>query len=301
MANRKSIDLIPVPSALGAPDQGVAQGPEALRLAGLEEALRRLGWRTHWGDAIAVPAGERWQALRQLCDDLAQRVGDSLAAGRRPLVLGGDHSIATGTWRGVAKHVGSPARPFGLIWLDAHLDAHTPEDSLSANPHGMPVALLLGDGNQGLAHPWLAPSRICLVGGRSWELPEHVRLERFGVHLFDHKHIADRGIKAVLADALRIASTGTAGFGLSVDLDVFDPGEAPGVNSPAAEGASAAAWLPCLQGLAARDDCLAVEIVEYDPSRDPSGITGALACRLIERLFQDEEGSRQSRTSASFP
>ncbi|HEX5393099.1 MAG TPA: arginase [Rhodocyclaceae bacterium] len=289
MANRKCIDLIPVPSALGAPDKGVAQGPEALRLAGLEDTLLRCGWRTHWGSAVAVPTGERWQALRQVCDNLTQRVEKSMAAGHRPLVLGGDHAIATGTWRGVARHVGSPAQPFGLIWLDAHLDAHTPEDSLSANPHGMPVALLLGDGDQGLAHPWLAPSRICLVGGRSWELPEHVRLERFGVHVFDHKYIASRGIEAVLKEAIDIASLGTTGFGLSIDLDVFDPSEAPGVNSPAADGASSAAWLPLLKGLAARDDCLAVEIVEYDPTRDPLGITSALACHLTKSLYSAKD------------
>lgn len=285
MAIRKSIDVIPVPSALGAPDKGVARGPEALRLAGLEDILHKCGCRTYWKEAVPVPTAERWQALRQVCDALSQRVVESLSTGHCPLVLGGDHSIATGTWRGVAQHVGSPAQPFGLLWLDAHLDAHTPEDSLSANPHGMPVALLLGDGDQGLAHPWLAPSRICLVGGRSWELPEHVRLDRFGVHLFDHKHVATYGIEATLKEALAVVREGTVGFGLSIDLDVFDPSEAPGVNSPAEDGALSAAWLPALKGLAGRDDCLAVEIVEYDPTRDPAGMTAELARRLVEALY----------------
>lgn len=285
MTERKPIDLIPVPSGLGAPDKGVAQGPDALRRAGLEAALQHAGWDTNWADPIPVPDGERWPALREVCNQVSDRVTATLAAGRKPLVLGGDHSIATGTWRGVARHVGSPATPFGLIWLDAHLDAHTPEDSLSANPHGMPVALLLGDGDQGLARPWLSPQKICMVGGRSWELPERVRLERFGVHVFDSKYIQHDGIEATLKRAVDLASQGTAGFGLSIDLDVFDPAEAPGVNSPSADGAHQASWLPLLAGLASHDDCLAVEIVEYDPTRDPSGTTAALACRLIETLY----------------
>lgn len=285
MTASTTIDVIPVPSGLGAPDKGVALGPEALRQAGLETALQRSGWTTQWNPPVPVAAGERWQALRAVCDELTARVTASLAAGRKPLILGGDHSIATGTWHGVAQQVGSPETPFGLIWLDAHLDAHTPEDSLSANPHGMPVALLLGDGDRGLAHPWLSPSRISMVGGRSWELPERVRLERYGVRVLDQAHIRRQGIAAALREALACATRETAGFGLSIDLDVFDPSEAPGVNSPSADGALPNEWLPLLNGLAARPDCLAVEIVEYDPTRDPTGATAALACRLVQTLY----------------
>ena len=294
-----TLDLIPVPCALGGPDSGTSHGPEALRQAGLLTTLQGCGLDATWQAAVA-PATlsnpedtpQRWQALTDLCRQLADRVAASLCRGRKPLVIGGDHAIALGTWRGLAAFQADhhPSRPFGLLWLDAHLDAHTPEDSASANPHGMPVALLLGEGSPALAQPILSPAHTCLVGARSWELPERVRLQRFGVHVYDQQDIAQRGLAVILQEALAIARKGTSGFGLSIDLDVFATSDCPAVNSPAPGGTDADQWLAALQGIASHDDCLAVEIAECDGLRDqqgaPPGQTSALACRLVESLFK---------------
>ncbi|GAB2182144.1 arginase [Denitratisoma sp. agr-D3] len=290
----RPIDLIPVPSALGAPDAGAAQGPAALRRAGLHTALTQAGLTATWQAPVTPPAlatghdaAQRWAALETLWSALAQRVDASLEQGHQPLVVGGDHAIAFATWRAVAARL---ATPMGLLWIDAHLDAHTPEDSASGNPHGMPLALLLGDGPAGTAGPVLNPAHVCLIGARSWELPEQVRLRRYGVRVVDQEEIRQRGLGPVLQEALAIVRQGTGGFGLSIDLDVFDPTVAPGVNSPVPGGQPADEWLAQLTGLALLPDCLALEIVECDGLRDRQrqDATARLGVALAQALFRRE-------------
>lgn len=276
----RSLDLIAVPSALGAPDAGVAGGPAALRQMGILTALHRSGHRAEWSMPMVPGAGVRWDALADLCGRLAGAVAASLAAGRQPWVLGGDHAIAAGTWAGVAQ--GAPG--FGLLWLDAHLDAHVPEDSPSGNPHGMPLACLLGEGDGRLAGAVLSPERVCVLGARDWEAAELARLRRRGVRILDGAEITRIGLPAALREALAIVDAAPAGFGISLDLDVFDPADAPGVNSPAPGGVPAAEWLAALRGLATSPRCLAVEIVECDPSRDWDGRTAKLAVQVAGAL-----------------
>ncbi|CAG0953491.1 hypothetical protein RHDC4_00237, partial [Rhodocyclaceae bacterium] len=129
------------------------------------------------------------------------------------------------------------------------------------------------------------PRHVAVVGARSWEPAERARLERLGVRLFDAAEIARRGLPTVIAEALDRAGAAAAGFGISVDVDVLDPAEAPGVNSPAPGGLPAAEWLAALRGLAARPDCLAVEIVECDPERDAGAATARLAVALVSSLL----------------
>ena len=279
----RCIDIIPVPCALGAPDAGVAGGPEALRHAGLLSALHRSGRAAEWHPAIEPASGaDRWDALADSCTRLAAAVAASIESGRLPLVIGGDHAIAAGTWHGVAK---SHPRPIGLLWFDAHLDAHTSADSKSGNPHGMPLALLLGAGDVRLANACLSPRHVCVVGARAWEPEEFERLRRFGVRVFDDAEITRRGLGEVLQDAMRHISVGTAGFGITLDLDVFSPADAPGVNSPAPGGQAMADWRDALCGLADHPDCLAVEIVECDSVRDVDGRTARLAAAIAGDLF----------------
>lgn len=285
----RRLELVAVPSALGAPDFHVADGPAAIRAAGLRQALEQAGWAApYWRDELPAVGMDRWDGLAELTGRLARRVAVSVAAGRQSLVIGGDHSIAVGTWRGVAEWY---RQPVGLLWIDAHLDAHTPADSPTGNPHGMPVALLLGEGDPRVARACLSPRHVCLLGARNWEAAERRRLERLGVRIFDQAEIEGRGLADVLVDAIHRVSAGTAGFGVSFDLDVFDPTEAPGVCCPVAGGLPAAAWLDALRGLGSRPGCLALEIVECDPARDVGGATAALAIRLAVQLLAREAGA----------
>ncbi|MFZ2854713.1 MAG: arginase [Rhodocyclaceae bacterium] len=278
-----TLRLIGVASALGAP--AAAHGAEAavqsLREQGLLAALRRSGLDTAWRTIIEPPDGPRLPALGALLRELADEVAACIGAGTVPLVIGGDHSIAAGTWRGVGRALG---RAPGLIWVDAHLDAHTLASSLSGNPHGMPLAALLGSGAAELTEiegPVLDAQRLALVGARCCEAAERQLLARFGARVFAMTEIERRGFPAVWADAMRIAGHDDAPFGISIDLDAIDPGQAPGVATPVAGGIDGGALRQAIAGVLRERRCVALEISEYSPDRDPLGITGRLAIDLL--------------------
>ena len=223
--------LVGVASNLGLRRGGCDAGAAKLLAGGLPEALRHYGDRL---DSVGLIAPDEASdaGLDRLCARLAEIVADSVAQAIQPWVLGGDHAIAVGTWRGVAAALatGGGALP-GLLWIDAHCDAHTPDTTPSGNRHGMPLATLLGfDGSA----PAIAARRLALVGIRSWESPERERLEAAGARLFDIAEVRRRGLAACLAEAITIV--GGAPFGVSLDIDSLDPALAPGVGCPAPDG-----------------------------------------------------------------
>ncbi|MFY9329161.1 MAG: ornithine--oxo-acid transaminase [Georgfuchsia sp.] len=274
--------LIGVASALGAPGHGTEQGPSTLKILGVLDAPRRAGLSAQWEATIVPATDRRWPALKDLCNRLADTTAAVTADGHLPVVLGGDHTMAAGTWRGVARAL---KKPLGLVWIDAHLDAHTPDNSPTGNPHGMPLAALLGAkvaGLETIASPLLDPQRIALIGARSWENSELQLLHEFGVRIFPMDEIHLRGLTAVMDDALKVAQRGNAMFGISLDLDAIDPTQAPAVATPAPDGLNAAQLRQALRGLARHPDFAALEIAEYDPVRDVDYRSGRLIVDLIE-------------------
>ena len=196
-------------------------------------------------------------------------------------MIGGDHSCAGGTWTGVARTVPGT---LGLVWIDAHMDSHTPATSHTGRLHGMPLAWLLGQDDDplyGLGAGVLKPQHVCLVGVRSYEPEEDERLRRLGVRVIFMDEVRSRGIDAVLDEALDIATAGTSGFGVSIDLDVVTPEEAPSVGTPVRRrhpqrGAGARARADRRPaGLAA------IELVEYSPRLDRDGCTARVALDLL--------------------
>ena len=174
----------------------------------------------------------------------------------------------------------------GLVWIDAQMDMHVPETTHSGAINGMPVACLLGYGAPVLttiveAGPAIDPRHICLVGARSFEAEEVAFAKRVGVHVIGMEEVRRRGVEAVLAEAQAIATGRTVGFGVSLDLDVFDPSEAPGVGTPAPDGICAAAFLAPWSEMTRDPRCVGIEIVEYNPSRDKFRRTERLMCDLI--------------------
>ncbi len=160
---------------------------------------------------------------------------------RLPCVIGGDHSCAGGTWTGVARMLQGE---LGLVWIDAHMDSHTPATSHTGRLHGMPLAWLLGQGDDalyGLSAGVVDPEHVALIGVRSYEPEEKERLDRLGVRVFHIEEVHRRGLDTVAAEALAIAARGTSGFGVSIDLDAVTPEEAPGVGTPVADGIAGAA------------------------------------------------------------
>jgi len=280
----------------GASDPGCKWGARALRRHGLAEALDRADRHASWSAMVrARPARSgtgtgtgtdetRLEVVSRFSAALAQAVTRALRQGARPVVVGGDHSCAVGTWSAVAR-AWRAAGPLGLIWVDAHLDAHTPDTSLSQAPHGMPVAALLGHGPHALAglYGWrgkLAPSHLVIIGARSYEAGERALLERLGVRVMYMDEVARRGFGACMEEALARVRRGTAAWGLSFDLDALDPRDAPGTGTPVQAGIALAEALPALRAAARLPGCAALEIVEYNPAHDVDGRTARAAVAL---------------------
>jgi arginase len=279
---QRQVEIIGAAWGLGGPEPGCAEAPAVLAPL-LVEQLQRCGVPLQAGPILSPgPAERRKQfAVSKLCALLASAVADAIARGRLPCVLGGDHSCAGGTWTGVARGVKGP---LGLVWIDAHMDAHTPRTSHTGRLHGMPLAWLLGQDDDplyGLATGVIEPHQVALVGVRSFEPEERERLEHLGVRIFYMEEIRNRGVDAVLADALAIATRGTSAFGISVDLDVVTPDEAPGVGTPVPDGVSAEALTRALEGIGGRADLAAVELVEYSPRLDPTGRSARVAIQIL--------------------
>ena len=277
----RPVHIVGAGSCLGSPIFGPAAGPRALRDSGIEASLRQRGIRARWHSLLEPaapkpphpPMRERLQAVSMLLHDLADTVAAIRADDAIPLVLGGDHSIGAGTWRGIARTL-APRGKLGLIWIDAHLDAHTPQTTHSGNIHGMPMAALLGIGDAtltGLAGPHLDPAHVVIVGARSWEPEEPALLERLGVKIFYMPEVQARGLPAVLCEAMSIARDGTAGFGVSVDLDSMDCAKLPSTTCLVPDGLDPQELVDALHGLRCCADLVGLEIVEYVPERDRDG------------------------------
>ena len=202
--------------------------------------------------------------------------------------------MAMGTWSGVARARRSDGA-LGLIWIDAHLDAHTPATTPSGNRHGMPIAYLLGCGDDALRHlagsrPALRPQNVCIVGVRSCERQEAALLRRLGVRVIGDDEIARIGVEAALRSAMEIVRRGTIGFGVSLDLDVIDPVDAPGVGTPVAGGIPARALSVALEGIGRQPGFVGLELVEYNPDRDRDGRTARIAVDLARGVFRIKSG-----------
>ncbi|HZS82050.1 MAG TPA: arginase [Stellaceae bacterium] len=290
------VSLIGAASGWGAGFRETELGPEALHAYGLAEGLREAGIAADW--TAMIEPERRWrEAPEQLRETvfrlvaehnarLAAQVAKEIGAGRFPVILGGDHSVAIGSWGGVAR--GRAGQKLGLVWFDAHLDAHTVATSPSMNPHGMSAAVLLGHG----APEFLAvgggvvrPKNLCYIGARSYEAEELDLLRRLGVRIITMAEVHGRGLGAALDEAVAIAGRGTDAFGLTIDLDGFDPEDAPGVGLRTPDGLRRAEMLRVLAPLAGRADLAAVEIVEYIPSADEDQRTARLVEALLRTLL----------------
>ncbi|MEW6590004.1 MAG: arginase [Pseudomonadota bacterium] len=285
----RHVVVIGAASGAGAPDPATAEGPDALRHYRVfhDAPLQHVEWEA----ILRVPRalrGTPLQAVASLCARLAAEVDSVLQAGRFPLVVGGDHACAIGTWSGVHR-ARAAAGPVGLIWIDAHMDSHTFATTPSGRIHGMPLAALLGHGDAALTgidgpEAKLLPEHVCLIGVRSYEAGEAALLRQLGVRVFDMGTVRQRGLAAVFDEALAIVKAGTAGFGVSVDLDALDPEEEPGVGTPVPGGLRRAELATALAQLAGDPDFVAMEIVEYNPKRDRRHATADAAGALVDAI-----------------
>ena len=279
---QRHIELIGAAWGLGGPEPGCGEAPAAL-MPMIAGEFQRYGVPVESGPILSPSRTERRRqlAVSKLCGLLASAVADSVQRGRLPCVLGGDHSCAGGTWTGVAR---ATKGDLGLVWIDAHMDAHTPRTSHTGRLHGMPLAWLLGEDDDplyGLTTGVIEPKHVALIGVRSFEPEEKARLDHLGVRVVYMEEVARRGIGPVLDEALAIATRGTKAFGVSIDLDVVTPDEAPAVGTPVPDGVSGADLGRALQGIGERANLAAIELVEYTPRLDPTGRTARVAVDLL--------------------
>ncbi|KJH43861.1 putative arginase [Dictyocaulus viviparus] len=246
-----------------------------------------------WKDVVEeVKTGRHFDALAgvtQTCQKLATLTKKAIENKEDLLILGGDHSCAMGTWSGVASAI-RPHGDLGLIWVDAHMDAHTPSSTPSGNLHGMPVAHLLGFGDKNLVQigdylPKILPHNICMVGIRSYEEQEQKFLEQLGVRIFYMEEVEKRGIGEVMHEALYMVNRNTVGFGLSIDIDGFDVADAPAVGTPAENGIIASEFFRTILTLDL-SKLLATEIVEFLPHLDDRHKSSEkLIVNLMEAIY----------------
>ncbi|HEX4758288.1 MAG TPA: arginase [Terracidiphilus sp.] len=297
----RRIQVLGVPLDLGASRRGVDMGPSAMRVAGLEARLEALGHQVTDGGNIRVEIAETQASgsskaqylaeITETCSRTADVVLKTLEEGLTPLLLGGDHSLAAGSVSGVSEFNRRQGQKIGLVWIDAHTDINTPQTSPSGNVHGMPLAALLGLGPEPLANiygyaPKVAAENTVLVGVRDIDALERANIRQAGVtHVYTMRDIDERGMRAVMEEALAAAGSGTAGYHVSLDMDWIDPEDAPGVGTPVRGGATYREAHLAMEILADHGRLLSFEMVEVNPVIDEHNRTADLAVELACSAF----------------
>jgi arginase len=291
----KKVCLVGVPMDLGGGRRGVDMGPSALRIAGIEDGVRSLGLEFEdrgnvpvQEPASRVPKNSNARFLDEIaacCRDLRGKVERILEDGAFPLVVGGDHSIACGTVAAISSFHHRTKKKIGLIWFDAHGDFNTPETSESGNIHGMPLACCVGRGVPELVRlgdrvPMVDVEKAVLIGVRTIDRREKEEIRESGLHVFTLRDIDMHGIHKVMRMAIEIASSGTAGFHLTFDLDGTDPSVAPGVGTPVPGGTTLRESHLIMEHAAESGRLLGLEMTEINPILDDRNATARVAVDL---------------------
>ncbi|PKO84015.1 MAG: arginase [Betaproteobacteria bacterium HGW-Betaproteobacteria-11] len=292
----RQVVALGVAAGYGAGNPACQDGPAVLRAMGFLDDLEAARDGFRWEPPIRLETPgviDRLAAVTSIATRLAERVGALLAAGNFPLVIGGDHSCAIGTWSGAKQFLGghAPEARLGLLWVDAHMDSHTFRTSPSRNIHGMPLAALLGQGEPRLTAiagpaPQLLPADACLLGVRSFERGEAELLASLGVRVYFMDEIKRRGLPEVFAEARARVCANTVGYGISIDLDALDPDEEPGVGTPVPDGLHRRELVDVLRLAHCDARLLALEIVEYNPYLDAGFATAQAIHDLCRSLLE---------------
>ncbi|MCK7592226.1 arginase [Pseudomarimonas salicorniae] len=294
----KAVSLIGVPTDIGAGHRGASMGPEALRVAGLGEALKARGVDVLDRGNLAgpynpwLPPTEGYRHLNEVVAwnvALRDAVAAELEGGRLPIVLGGDHCLAIGSITAVAAHTRKTGRKLRIIWLDAHADFNTSAITPTGNVHGMPVSCLCGIGPAPLVEigdrkPVIDPSVVRQIGIRSVDEGERRLVHDVGLDIYDMRYIDEVGMRRVMEEALEGVDADTH-LHVSFDVDFLDPSIAPGVGTTVKGGPTYREAQLVMEMIADTGRMASLDIVELNPAFDKRNQTARLAVDLVESLF----------------
>ena len=293
--------IIGVPMDLGASRRGVDMGPSAVRYTDLRDSLEKLGHTVEDAGNVTVPfredaakgaqRGARYLgAITAVCIEVAARVRSALEDGRIPIVLGGDHALAAGSIAGASTHFAAKGERLGVVWVDAHGDLNTPATSRSGNVHGMPLAALLGHGDRAMvgiggSEPAVQARNVALVGLRDLDDDERNHIRKWSLSAFTMRALDERGVRAVLEEAITLATRDAAGLWVSFDMDVIDPDEAPGVGTPVSGGITYREAHLAMEMFADSGKLVGLDLVEVNPVLDERNRTAEIARELLLSAF----------------
>ena len=295
---KQGVSLIGAPTDIGAGARGARMGPEALRVAGIEESITHFGIDVKDCGNVSGPANS-WQAaiegFRHLTEvvqwnqSLHDAVFAELQLGRLPILLGGDHSLSIGSISAVARHCRVRQKKLRVLWFDAHADFNTAALTPSGNIHGMPVACLCGHGPQALIKlsghiPAINPKDIRQIGIRSVDEGEKRMVHDADIEVFDMRYIDEMGMRQAMELALALVGRDTH-LHVSLDVDFLDPDIAPGVGTTVRGGPTCREAQLCMEMIADTGQLASLDVVELNPALDVRNQTAELAVDLIESLF----------------
>jgi arginase len=281
---KKTITTIGIEIGIGAGNPGTKKGPNVIKNSSFLPPC------AYWKETITAPEASddsgKLFGIVKANEQLAQSVFDAIKSNQFFLIIGGDHSCAIGTWSGVSAALNAD---FGLIWIDAHCDAHTPETTHTGNVHGMPVAALLGYGDKNLisithTKQKLKPENLVMIGIRDYETEEHQLLNSLGVKIFYNTDVAQRGMESIMKEAIQYVKRNTTYYGFSFDLDGIDPQDIPAVGTPVPNGIRADDCLSALRQLSNDKALIGYEIVEFNPDLDQNQITEKYISAVIQTI-----------------
>ncbi|MDQ3205275.1 MAG: arginase [Pseudomonadota bacterium] len=292
------VSLIGAPTDIGAGDRGARLGPDALRIAGLAEALQARGVDVVDRDNLDgprnpwLPPTEGYRHLPEVVEWnrlVMEAMYAELKGGRMPILLGGDHCLGLGSITGVARYCREAGKKLRVLWLDAHADFNTSQVTPSGNIHGMPVACLCGLGPRELTHlggssPAMQPAEIRQIGIRSVDQGEKRLVKEYGIDIYDMRYIDEVGMKRVMEEALEGMDDNTH-LHVSFDVDFLDPSIGPGVGTTVPGGPNYREAQLAMEMIADSGRMASLDIMELNPVIDTRNVTAEIAVDLVESLF----------------
>lgn len=303
----KKVSIIGAPTDVGAGMRGASMGPEAIRVAHLQAMLESQGVEVEDRGNLQGPGNPGLppeRGYRHLPQVTAwnRAVYDAchaeFDAGRLPILVGGDHSLAVGSIAAAAQHARAHGRKFRVLWFDAHADSNTSELTPSGNIHGMPVAILLGHGPKELVElggrkPAIDPGDIRQIGIRSVDLGEKKFVHELGFEVYDMRYIDETGMRQTMKDALEGLGRDTH-LHVSFDVDFLDPEIAPGVGTTVPGGPSYREAQLCMEMVADTGLLASLDVMELNPAQDNHNRTAEVAVDLVGSLFGKSTLMRRS-------